>query len=172
MQASVNIDGLEDAIKAMAAAFPTNPKRQRQLVNTALRVSARKHMLPRAKQLAAIGDSSGALSESLAVRSQSSKKLRNKNIPAGVEIVPVRNNRKALALYIAHYYTAEGRTAPASILSSGIRHGHLVEFGSANNNAKPYLWPAAQGGQSGFVADVGKELAKATDRAVNRARKK
>ena len=172
MNLSANLDGLEDAIKAMAAAFPAEPKKQKQIVNTALRVSAQKHMLPRAKQMAKVGDSSGALSQSLAVRSQSAKKLRSKGIPAGVEIVPVRNDRKALALYIAHYYTAEGRIAPASIITSGIRHGHLIEFGSANNNAQPYLWPAAQGGKAGFVQDVGKEMSKATERAVNRARKK
>lgn len=171
MQFDVKLKGVNDAIDAMMAAFPKNPAKQRTLVNTAMRVSAKKHMLPAAKQRALVGDGSGALSESLAIRSQSKRKIRMKGITAGVELVPVRHNRKALAIYINHYYTSQGLTAPASLLVSGIRHGHLIEFGSVNNNAKPFLFPAAQGGQAGYVMDVGKELKKATERAVNRARK-
>lgn len=171
MQFSVELKGIDEAIDAMIAAFPSEPAKQRTLVNGAMRVSARKHMLPTAKQRALLGDGSGALSEALAIRSQAKRKIRSKGIAAGVELVPVRHNRKALAMYINHYYTSQGLTAPAGLLVSGIRHGHLVEFGSVNNNARPFLWPAAQGGQAGYVMDVGKELAKATERAVNRARK-
>lgn len=171
MEISVDLKGVDEAIDAMMAAFPKDPAKQRTLVNGAMRVSARKNMLPKAKQLALMGDGSGALSEALAIRSQAKRKIKSKGAAAGVEIVPVRHNRKALAMYINHYYTSKGKNAPASIVSSGIRHGHLVEFGSVNNNARPFLWPAAQAGQASYIASVGKELEKATERAVNRARK-
>lgn len=172
MQVSVNLDGLNDAIDAMAAAFPADPRKQRQLVNAAMRTAARKNILPTAKQRAKVGDGSGALSEALAVRTQPRKKTNKKGVAAGVEILPVRSNRKALALYINHYYTSQGLTAPASLLVSGIRHGHLVEFGSVNNTASPFLWPAATAGKNAYIQAVGVELQKATERAVKRARKK
>lgn len=172
MQLDSKVKGLDEAIKAMQAAFPNDPKKQRALVNGALRTSARKNILPTAKQRAMAGDGSGALSAALAVRAQSAKKLRSKGTPVGVEVVPVRNNVKAIAMYVQHYYTARGRIAPAGILSSGIRHGHLVEFGSVNNNARPFLWPAAQSGKAAYIQNVGAELKKSIERAVQRARKK
>jgi HK97 gp10 family phage protein len=172
MQVSAKIDGLEDALKAMAAAFPADPKKQRSLVNSAMRTAAKKEMLPTAKQKAKVGDGSGALSEALAIRVQPKKKTSAKGVGAGVEILPLRSNRKALAMYINHYYTQNGLKPPAGILVSGIRHGHLVEFGSVNNNATPFLWPAATAGKGAYTNMVGDELKKAVDKAVNKARKK
>ena len=172
MQVDVKLDGLEDAIKAMAAAFPADPNKQRKLVNGAMINSAKKNILPTAKQRAKVGDGSGALSESLAVRVQPRKKTNTKGVAAGVEIVPLRSNRKAMAMYINHYYTQKGLTAPAKMMVSGIRHGHLVEFGSVNNTATPFLWPAATSGKASYINDFGVELRKSVDKAVDRARKK
>lgn len=172
MQVDVELVGLDDAINAMIAAFPSDPKRQRQLVNSAMRAAAKKDILPTAKERAKVGDGSGALSEALSIRVQPKKKTNAKGIAAGIEILPLRSNRKALAMYINHYYTRQGLTAPASLLVSGIRHGHLVEFGSVNNSASPYLWPAATSGKSAYVNSVGQELKKSVERAVARARKK
>lgn len=171
MEISVELKGVDEAIDAMMAAFPSDPNLQRRLLNGAMRVSARKAIVPTAKQMAMVGDGSGSLSEAIAVRGQSKKRLAGKNAAAGVEVLPIRFNRKAIAMYINHYYTAVGRNAPAKMISSGIRHGHLVEFGSVNNNARPFLWPAAQSGQTSYIAGVGSQLKKATERAVNRARK-
>jgi hypothetical protein len=172
MDVGVRVVGLEDALKAMSEAFPSNPREQRRILNGAMGASARRNILPEAKGMALAGDGSGALSESLGVRGMSQRKIRQKQSVAGVEVVPVRSNRKALAMYIAHYYTAQGRTPPASMVVSGIRHGHLVEFGSVNNAASPFLWPAAAHGKPGYVNDVAADLKKKTEAAVRRAAKR
>lgn len=171
MQGNVDIKGLDGALKAMQAAFPKDPKKQRGVLNTAMRTAARKNIVPTAKELAKRGDGSGALSESIAVRNQSKKRLAAKGMVAGVEVVPVRFNRKAIALYVQHYYIDKGITPPANIVTSGIRHGHLVEFGSVNNTPRPFLLPAGRAGQTGYINAVGGELEKAIERRVKRARK-
>ena len=142
MEGKAQIVGLKEAMKSLQAAFPDNVKVQSQIINGAMGGSARKSFLPVAKQLAMRGDGSGALSESLGVRAQ--KASRRKGKAGGMEVVPVRSNRKALAKYINFYYTARGKTPPANILTSGIRHGHLVEFGVPRKGiaANPFLWPA------------------------------
>lgn len=169
---TATMKGLDGVLKTLSETYPTDPKKQRGLIGTGMRVAARKAILPIAKQNAQQGDSSGALSEALTVRQQSNKRLREKGVPVGVEIVPFRFNRKAIALYIQHYYTNQGRTAPASIVSSGIRHGHLVEFGSANNNARPFLLPAADQGAAAFTSTVAGEIGTAIAKRVERERKR
>ena len=149
---SIKIEGLEDAMKAMLAAFPANERRQRGILNASIRSAATNTILNDAKQRAKIGDGSGALSESLGIRATSKRKLKAKRVVAGVEIVPVRSNMKAMAMYIQHYYSAKGKTAPAKMLTSGVRHGHLVEIGSVNNSAKPFLWPAAESQKSAYIS--------------------
>lgn len=171
--------GLDDAMRALQAAFPDNPKRQQQLVHGAMGGSARKSMLPIAKQLAKRGDSSGALSESLAVRVQPKRKRHGK--AGGMEITPVRHNKKAIALYIEHYFTSQGKTAPLGIVASGIRHGHLVEFGHnlkrngrviGHVSAQPYLWPAGLAGSADYRNLFAGELKKRIESAVKRAARK
>lgn len=169
---NATIQGLEAALKTLGDAYPSDPRRQRGLIGTGMRVAARKTILPIAKQMAQQGDGSGALSEALTVRQQSNRRLREKNIPVGVEVVPFRFNRKAIALYIQHYYTNQGRTPPAGIVASGIRHGHLVEFGSANNNAQPYLAPARDQGLTSFTNTVAQEIGTAVERRVERERRR
>jgi len=172
MDMGVQMKGLDDALKAMEAAFPKDPNKQRGLLNSAMRGAANKTIVPVAKQLAKAGDGSGALSEAIAVRNQSKKKLRSKNVAAGVEVVPVRFNRKAIALYIQHYYTNVGRVAPANMFASGIRHGHLVEFGSVNNSPRPFLKPAGDVADDVYIQAFAKAMRSATERAVKRAAKK
>lgn len=155
-------------MKAMLAAFPKDERRQRGILNASMRSASKDTILADAKQRALRGDGSGALSESLGIRATSKRKLKMRMAVAGVEIVPVRTNMKAMALYIQHYYTAQGRTAPAKMLTSGIRHGHLVEFGSVNNPAYPFLWPAAQAGQSAYTNRFAADLTKKTEAAVKR----
>jgi hypothetical protein len=169
---SVKIDGLEDAMKAMLAAFPTDERRQRGILNASLRTAATNTILADAKQRAKTGDGSGALSEALGIRATSKKKLKTRRVVAGVEVVPVRSNMKAMALYIQHYYTAKGKTAPAKMFASGVRHGHLVEFGSVNNSARPFLYPAAQSQMSAYTGRFAADLTKKTEAAVRREAKK
>ena len=172
MNLSAKLDGLEDAMKAMMASFPQDAKKQRSMLNAGMRAAASKNILPKAKSLAMQGDGSGSLSEALAVRSIPLKELKKMGSVAGVMLVPVRFNRKAIAMYINYYYTQKGRAAPIAGVAKGIYHGHFVEFGSVNNNAKPFLFPAARSGQNSYIQEVGKEIKKVVDRNVNRARKK
>lgn len=170
MEATAKIKGLDEAMKAMQAAFPDDYKQQSRLVNGAMGGSARKSILPISKQLAMVGDGSGALSESLKVRAQKAKKQKGK--AGGMEVVPVRHDKKALALYISHYFTSLGRNAPANIISTGIRHGHLVEFGTVKKSARPFLWPSAVSGKATYVSLFAGELKKRMESAVKRAAKK
>jgi len=153
------------AIAAMGAAFPTDPKKQRGILNSSMR-SAASEMLADAKQRAITGDASGSLSESIGIRSKSKKSLAMSMAVAGVEITPVRYNPKAIALYLRFYYA--GKTAPRFGID-GIRHGHLVEFGSKNNAARPFLWPAAQSNQQAYERKFAADLTKKTEAAVKRA---
>jgi hypothetical protein len=163
---SVKIEGLEQAMKAMQAAFPNNESKQRGLLNSAMRAASKNTILADAKQRARRGDGSGSLSEALAIRAANRRKLRNRGAAAGIEILPVRSSMKALAKYIQFYYTQRGRTPPASIMTSGIRHGHLVEFGSLNNPANPFLWPAAQSQNSAYINRFAADLRQKTEAAV------
>jgi hypothetical protein len=172
LNADVKIEGLEEAMRAMQAAFPTSETRQRGILNASMRAASNATILADAKQRAKRGDSSGALSEALGIRAASKRTLRSRGAVAGVEIVPVRSNMKAMALYINYYYTQRGRVAPAKMLTSGIRHGHLVEFGSVNNAANPYLWPAARSQNSQYIGRFAADLRKKTEAAVTREAKK
>lgn len=172
MEGVAKIKGLDDAMAAMRAAFPNNPEQQRRLLNQAMSGSARKSIIPVAKQLAYQGDSSGALSEAIAPRAMSKSRARRRGKTAAVEITPVRTNRKAIALYINHYYTQRGQTPSANIVTSGIRHGHLVEFGTRHNAAQPFLWPAATSQQGKYVNSFSVFLRKRTEAAVRRRAKR
>jgi hypothetical protein len=139
MKGSVELKGLEDALRTMERAFPNDAKIQQQLLHGAMGGSARKSLLPFAKQLAQRGDSSGSLSEALKVRVR--PKRRRSGVAGGMEITPVRYDKKAIAKYIQHYYAAKGKNIPLGGID-GIRHGHLVEFGTKHHPAYPFLWPA------------------------------
>jgi len=172
MEGKVKLIGLEDAMKALQAAFPDNYKKQSQIVNGAMGGSARKSFLPIAKQLAKRGDSSGALSESLGVRAQKASNRKGK--AGGMEVVPVRSNRKAMAMYIKHYYTDRGLNAPFAMIASGVRHGHLVEFGTAHSAAFPFLWPATTATpeyKALFAGELQKRIESNVRRVAKRAKK-
>jgi len=170
--ASIKIEGLEQAMKALRAAFPDDAKTQYRVLNSTISAAARPTMLKTAKQLALQGDESGALSESLGLRYQSKSKIRAKRLAGGVEIVPVRHNKKAMALYIQHYYNAKGIAAPMKTITSGIRHGHLIEFGTKHHAARPFLWPAVRAQWGAFNARFASDLKKKIEQAVRRAARK
>ena len=177
MEFSGKVEGHKDVMKTMQAAFPADPKQQQRLLNAAMRKSAQRSILPLAKNLALTGDGSGALSESLGIRAQKQKDLRRKKLAGGVQIVSVRNNMNAIALYMNHYYTSRGKTVPASVAFSGIRHGHLVEWGFIHTSGKavsgsPFLWPAARYGASGYKRHFAADLKKKIVAAVKRRAKK
>jgi hypothetical protein len=171
MDVGVRVVGLEDAMKAMTDAFPNNPREQRGILNSAMRRSAAQTILLEAKQRALQGDGSGALSESLGIRNKSLRKIKTSRSVAGVEIAPIRTNRRAMAMYIDHYYSRAGRVAPAFMVLSGIRHGHLIEFGTVYSAARPFLWPAAEGQLSPYMQRVAAEMRKQIDNRLRRSRK-
>ena len=170
VQATAKIKGLDDAMRALRAAFPKDPKKQARMVNGAIGASSRKSFLPIAKQLALRGDSSGALSESLVVRAMGRRKRRGR--VGGMEIVPLRSSVKAMALYIAHYYTKRGKNPSGNVVIDGIRHGHLVEFGTLHTQAMPYLWPAAAIGNVEYRGLFALALKKRIESAVRIEAKK
>lgn len=177
MELAAKIEGLEPALAALRAAFPDSPRRQRSLLNQTMSGAARKTIIPMAKQLARQGDGSGALSEAIAPRAVSLSKALARGKSAIIEITPVRSNRKAMAMYIAHYYTARGKTASAKLVTSGIRHGHLVEFGHATRgggfvSARPFLWPAGTAGAGDYRRLFADMLRRKIEAAVRRKRRR
>ena len=151
MEIKGEIKGLEAAMRNLTATFPKQAEEQRRLLNRAMGASARKSMLPIAKSLALLGDGSGALSESLAVRAVSKSAARRKGAAASMQIMPFRYDRKAIALYENFYYKNKGKNIGLKRFADGIRHGHLVEFGTKHSAAQPYLYPAMAQGKSAYI---------------------
>ncbi len=170
----VRIKGLDAAMAAMRAAFPKNPEQQRRLLNQTMSGAARKSIIPVAKQLARQGDGSGALSEAIAPRAVRRSKANAAGATARVDITPVRSNRKAMAMYINHYYTRLGKIAPAKVLTRGIHYGHWVEFGRRHQgvSGRPFLWPAAVSERGKYISVFAKILKKKVEAAVRRKAKK
>ena len=179
MQISADIHGLREVEKAIIEAFPRNPRAQRGILNSAMRAAAKKTIVPDAKSRALAGDGSGALSEAIGVRAQSLNRLAIKGRVAGVQVTPVRRSPKAVAMYARHYYNARGIPVPADVLTSGIRHGHLVEFGFFNKragrhvSARPFLVTELAANQRTFVRDMAAEVKPKIEARVKRqARRK
>ena len=142
MEPSVKIEGLEEAMKAMREAFPRDHKTQKKIINKGIRKGAAEALLPEIKARAMSYKDSGALAESIGIRPMSTRSIRTARAVGGMEITPIRTNLKAMAMYINHHYTSKGRNAPSGMLLSGIRHGHLVEFGVPTRGipARSFLW--------------------------------
>lgn len=173
MQMAFEVKGLDNALAAIRAAFPRDPEQQRRILNQSMSAAAKKVIVPMAKQLALVGDGSGALSEAIGVRAVSKRRALAKGMAASVEVTPVRSNRKAMALYIAHYYTARGRTAPAKMVTSGIRHGHLVEFGTKKGmRARSFLGVSGEAQRGAYVSAFSASVSKKIEAAVRRRARK
>lgn len=176
MEPSVDIKGLEEVLKTLEKSFPQDQKKQAQIVGAAIASSARKTILPLAKSLAKRPGSSGALSESLNIRSTPARELRAKRRAAGRRITPVRYDPKAISKYIAHYYTNRGKTPPLGGID-GIRHGHLVEFGFTHKSgkrvdARPFLWNSARAKTPEYRNLFAGELKRVIERRVKAAARK
>ena len=169
---TVVVVGVEEAMKALQAAFPHEPRVQRKVLNQTMSAASRKTMVPMAKGLALKGDSSGALSESITMRNASAATIRKRKAAGAVEMVPIRYHRKALAMYIQHYFTDKGLNAPATFLANGMRYGHLVEFGSVHSEKSPFLWPAAEAQRGSYQREFAKLMEVQIERAVKSAARK
>lgn len=172
IEATAKIEGLEAALHAMRSAFPEDYKKQRSILNNSLSGAARAAIIPMAKQLALRGDESGALSKSIKPRARSYSKARRRGAVASVAITPHRMDAAAMAVYVNHYYSSKGLAPPAGLISGGIRHGHLVEFGTVKQAAQPFLYPALRTGFRPFLALFARSIEKKTQSAVKRAARK
>ena len=172
MKATAKVVGVKDAVAAMGKAFPKDPEQQRRLLNGSMRSAATDTILIDAKLRAAASDASGALAESLGIRTTPRGRLLRSRRVGGVYIAPIRHNPKAIAKYVSFYRKNSTRT-----VVDGIRHGHLVEFGHATRGgghvaARPFLWPAAQSNSNAYRNKFAMSLRKKTEAAVRRRARK
>lgn len=178
MEITTRVKGLREAADAIAAAFPGDRKTQRKVLNQAMSAAAKQTIVPMAKQLALQGDGSGALSEAIGVRQLNERQLLRRRAAGGIQIVPLRSNRKAMGLYIAHYYVARGQRVPAKMINSGIRHGHLVEWGFKTRRGekkftgRPFMGPAAQTMRGAYATRFTRLVRQKIQTNVRRARRK
>jgi hypothetical protein len=172
MEPMVKVQGLESALKTMREAFPADEKAQRAIINGSIRKAAAPTILAEAKQRAQANDKSGALTAALGIRNLSRRYIRTRRVVGGVEITPIRGNLKAMALYIDYYYTRRGRIPPAGIVLSGIRHGHLVDWGTVRSDPKPFLYPAMRSGMAPYMQRLANDMRRTIEQRVKRNAKK
>ena len=133
-QGTWKVDGLKELDKAMDE---LTSKMRNSFTTSALKAAA-KPVIAAAKEGARKSKhpSSGALAESLGVKAQ-----RKGGEHISVWVGTMRENKTALQSYFSYYYA--GKTIPLSRLANGIRHGHLIELGTARGVQKrPFLRPA------------------------------
>ena len=165
--------GLQEVMKNIQAAFPKDPNQQRKLIQQGMRASLKNTVLAGVKKRALALGGSGALSESMGLRAIRKARLKTSRAVAGVQIVSVRNNMKAVALYANHYYAAKGKAVPMRLIASGIRHAHLVEFGHETRGggfvaARSFLWPSVQEGRAAYMRGVGTHINRKMESAIKR----
>ena len=149
MDMTLKMTGLEEAMNTIRNAFPNNLEVQRKVLGQTMSRAAGRTIIPEAKRLALSTDGSGVLSETIKPRMVSKSKALAAGVASRVHITPVRDSRPGIQKYIDHYYTSRGKAAPTTIVTSGIRHGHLIEFGFKHRSGKvfggrPFLGPALQ----------------------------
>ena len=168
----VTIDGLSAAFEVVHKTVG-DARKQTRMIHGAMGHAARKHFLPDAKRGADSADQSGALAESLKVRAMPVRKRRQRGIAAGMELVPVRYDKKAMAKYVHHYYTSRGEGVPPWVFIDGIRHGHLIEFGFSHRSGKkfssrPFLYEAVKANFKAFEAEFSRGLWRRAENAIKR----
>lgn len=158
MEGSFKVEGLDKVMENLVNAFPREPEEQRKVLNSGMRKSSTQTIVREAKARAAALGGSGALAEAIGVRAKSKRRVMTSRAVAGVEITPIRHNAKAIAMYANYYYIRQGKPVPTRVILSGIRHGHLVEFGTVRTAAKPFLWQAATSQLSPFMRRLAEDM--------------
>ncbi len=163
----VKVLGLRELERKLTQQIPK--KAQAKVVNRALRKAA-KPMVQTARLRARRGKSN-ALSIAMSIW-QVKKRTKLRNF-GSVEFGPRRNNKRAIAAYWDFY---AARTPTASDIINGIRHGHLVEWGTKTTPAHPFMRPALDAHGRQTIADFGKilgrEIEKEAARGVRQGRRR
>ncbi len=154
-QGTWKVDGLkylDDALDELSL------KMQVSFTTSALKAAA-KPVVAAAKEGARNSKhpSSGALAESIGVKA-SKKGGEHVSVWVGA----MRENKTALQSYFSYYYA--GKTIPLSRLANGIRHGHLIELGTARGVQKrPFLRPALDSQKGVAVSEFKRVLKRKID---------
>jgi HK97 gp10 family phage protein len=144
------------------------PAEARQGVMVGALKEAAKPIVAAAKQGYSALDGSGSLA--IATSTWRSRRAeRHGNHFASVEVGPRRSNRKALAAYYVYY----GRKLTPRALNNGIRHAHLVEWGTARGMRAHRVMTRAFDSQApaavkSFTSILGKRIERATARMGRR----
>lgn len=163
MKVSVQVLGLKELTETLTKALPA--KVQQRAVAAALRKAAAP-MVTAARS----GYSSHAQSGSLATamtawRNRKQERRRGSQTFASVEIGPRRSSKRALA----QYYAFHGRKPTPAQLRLGIRHAHLIEWGTKRGTPALRILTRAFDSRARAAVDAfGKELGAAIEREAAR----
>lgn len=176
MRINARIHGLKELDDLLNKTLPEAIRLE--VMRASMHVAARP-MVQEARARYRVG---GSDSLSLATRSWSVKRGRtgistNARYSAVVHFGPKRDNRTALTRYFRHYYP--GRAIPQDLAGYGVRHAHLVEFGTGLraskygrewNGSPPQrvLDRTATGGAERYVNRFRQILGRNIDKAVDR----
>lgn len=159
----VKVDGLKQIEDKLLRLIP---KKAQQKV---LRRGLRKAGNPMLQHLRAGARRGKSNSLSIAMRVWNVKKGQTRITAASVEMGPKRSDKRAIAAYWS-FYTGQTPT-PAQFLN-GIRHGHLVEWGTKHSPAKPFMRPGFDANARTLIARfqkiMGKEIELEAAKGVTR----
>jgi len=154
--------GLEEVSRALENSFPKDSK-QRSVLQAAMRDAGRQTALVEAKLRAAGLGGSGALAAALTYRNRSLREIKTARVFAGVELYVKRNMAIAIKRYESFYKVK---------VKDGIRHGHLVEFGTKRTAARPFIWPAARSTAPQYLKKLATESWKSIEKNLAKERAK
>lgn len=123
MQVNVEILGLADITELLTRTLPARV--QSNVVAGAIKEAAKPMVQAIKRDFRALGGS-GSLSLATSSWRDRKRETRGGQHFASVAVGPKRGNRRALAAYFAYY----GKKVTPRQYQLGIRHGHLVEFGT------------------------------------------
>jgi hypothetical protein len=165
VQVIAEIKGLEN-VEQLLGKTGLQAKTKKQVVQRALIKAARPLVNVAASRFRRLGGSNSLATSMKAYRV---RKGGSRRTFASVEVGPKRGDKRALAAYFRHY----GKTPTPRRLQLGIRHGHLVEFGSENNEvARRILENTARSQFRNVVNGFNKNIGKEIDAAVRKHRLK
>ncbi len=166
----VRVTGLRELNQFLVEKLPA--KAAGRTLNRALRVAA-KPIVAAAKNNAkrARNPHSFALSQSIQAW-VARKRIRKHGLAGSLMIGPRRSHKPALVAYYDFY---DSKRLTPQALENGIRHGHLVEWGTSQSSANPFMRPALDQNAARFIrsfADIlGNEIEKETRKHERQTRK-